>query len=95
MSALAGLLFALLVLTALTGLLILLAGFLAWLLIALLLLATLARFVLVLLLVWIVHFYYSKGDMALQPLRASLPPRIYGVGKTNCEFISRVEALLR
>ena len=70
MTTLAGLLFALLVLTTLAGLLILLAGFLSGLRIALLLLTTLARLVLILLLVWIVHFYNSKGDIALQPLRA-------------------------
>ena len=69
MATLAGFLFALLVLTTLSGLLTLLAGFLSGLLIALLL-TTLARLVLVLLLVWIVHFRNSKGDIALQPLRA-------------------------
>jgi hypothetical protein len=69
---LVGLLFALL-LPTLAGLLILLAGFLSGLRIALLL-TTLARLVLVLLLVGIVHFDNSKGDIALQPLRVLLPP---------------------
>jgi hypothetical protein len=62
----------------LTWLLRLLAGLLVWLLIALLL-ATLARLLILLarlvtmLLVRIIHFRYSKGVIALQPLRALLP----------------------
>ena len=86
LTTLAGLLFALL-LAALTGLLILLARLLSGLLIALLRLATLARLVLVLLLVWIVHFCCSKGDIALQPLRALLPLHAYGADTADYEFI--------
>lgn len=61
LTALAGLLIALLLLATLTRLLALLTGLLLRLLIALLL----AR-----VLVWIVHFGNSKGKPALQPLRA-------------------------